>query len=269
MAKCSMWIFLGLIFLFMQPKTEAQSLALRPEQGYVKSYFTDTKNIVLQPLYWQKRAWIVAGGSAVVFTTLYFGDLKIQEFSQQIRSPQTDWVSQYVAAPIGNGLVTLPALGLLYGSGWVFNNPKSRHVALQATKAFVLSAGAAVILKQIAHRQRPDEGISANPRVWFGPYAITSKNTSFYSGSTTRAFAIATVFAQNYDGRWVAPLSYGLATLTGLSRINDNKHWVSDVFVGALMGYWIGRSVSKMHPNLNWSVNVGHQNYSLSLAWQM
>jgi membrane-associated phospholipid phosphatase len=47
----------------------------------------------------------------------------------------------------------------------------------------------------------------------------------------------------------VAPISYGIATLTGLSRINDNQHWASDVFLGAALGYFTSKTILRLHSN--------------------
>jgi hypothetical protein len=38
-------------------------------------------------------------------------------------------------------------------------------------------------------------------------------------------------------------LSYGAASLIGLSRITENKHWASDVLIGGILGHLIGRQV--------------------------
>ena len=67
---------------------------------------------------------------------------------------------------------------------------------------------------------------------------------SFASGHTAIAFSIATVFASQYNHTPVIPiLSYTAATMVGLSRLTENKHWSSDVFVGALAGYLCGKRV--------------------------
>jgi len=36
---------------------------------------------------------------------------------------------------------------------------------------------------------------------------------------------------------------YGSAGIVGMARIYHNKHWLSDVFLGASIGYFIGRFV--------------------------
>ncbi len=40
-------------------------------------------------------------------------------------------------------------------------------------------------------------------------------------------------------------MSYSLASLTGLSRIHDNRHWASDVFCGAMLGWGTAKLLSK------------------------
>ncbi len=42
---------------------------------------------------------------------------------------------------------------------------------------------------------------------------------------------------------WVPIVSYSAASLIGLSRITENKHWATDVFAGAALGYLCGRQV--------------------------
>jgi membrane-associated phospholipid phosphatase len=51
------------------------------------------------------------------------------------------------------------------------------------------------------------------------------------------AFTIATALSSQYKGYGVIPvISYSLAGMVGLSRINDNKHFASDVLAGASLG---------------------------------
>ena len=67
---------------------------------------------------------------------------------------------------------------------------------------------------------------------------------SFPSGHTTAAFAAATVYAMEYRKSVVVPIvAYTAASLVGLSRISENKHWATDVLLGATLGYLCGRVV--------------------------
>jgi membrane-associated phospholipid phosphatase len=65
------------------------------------------------------------------------------------------------------------------------------------------------------------------------------------SGHTATAFAIATVFAEQYKQTpWVAIVSYTAATAVGASRVVLHKHWSSDVLVGALLGFACGKQIT-------------------------
>jgi len=115
-----------------------------------------------------------------------------------------------------------------------------------------------IVTKALSGVQRPnyyDPVTGKNSFAFHGPFYRFKKNdqgqrvppnahSSFPSGHTTGAFAAATVFATEYRQKPLIPiLSYSAATLIGLSRLTDNKHWATDVFVGAALGYLSGKQV--------------------------
>lgn len=58
---------------------------------------------------------------------------------------------------------------------------------------------------------------------------------SFPSGHTATAFAFAGVVGIEHEWYWGAS-AYGLASVVGASRINDNEHYLHDVVFGATLG---------------------------------
>jgi membrane-associated phospholipid phosphatase len=71
---------------------------------------------------------------------------------------------------------------------------------------------------------------------------------SFPSGHTTAAFFGARMLDKEYRkaNPWLVVGAYSIATATGVLRMANNKHWASDVFVGAGLGmasaefaYWL------------------------------
>lgn len=53
-----------------------------------------------------------------------------------------------------------------------------------------------------------------------------------------------TVFASEYRNKPLIPIiAYSAATLIGVSRITENKHWGTDVLVGAAVGFLAGKQV--------------------------
>jgi membrane-associated phospholipid phosphatase len=61
---------------------------------------------------------------------------------------------------------------------------------------------------------------------------------SFPSGHTAQAFATATFLSEEYKDRfkWMPYLAYGIASGVGACRIANNRHFISDVLVGAGIG---------------------------------
>lgn len=70
------------------------------------------------------------------------------------------------------------------------------------------------------------------------PRPDTQQPTSFPSGHTAQAFAAATFMAKEYGHKsiWYSIGAYTVATGVGTMRVMNNRHWVSDVLVGAGVG---------------------------------
>jgi hypothetical protein len=66
----------------------------------------------------------------------------------------------------------------------------------------------------------------------------TKELTSFPSGHTAQAFAAATFMAKEYGHKnvWYSIGAYTVATGVGAMRVMNNRHWMSDVLVGAGIG---------------------------------
>src|SRR5436189_6401449 len=66
----------------------------------------------------------------------------------------------------------------------------------------------------------------------------TGKKNSFPSGHTAQAFMAATFFSKEYGYRsvWYSIGAYTIATTVGVFRVLNNRHWISDILVGAGIG---------------------------------
>ena len=73
--------------------------------------------------------------------------------------------------------------------------------------------------------------------------------TSFPSGHTQVSFASATHLTKAYGWAVGIPM-FALGVFTGLSRLADNAHWLSDVTAGATIGTLFGRAGFKHHVDL-------------------
>ncbi len=92
-----------------------------------------------------------------------------------------------------------------------------------AGMSYAIMAGFVNVIKNTAKEMRPD-GSSAN---------------SWPSGHTATAFVGATLLHKEYGltrSPWWSVAGYGVATATGVMRVLNNRHWISDVMSGAGLG---------------------------------
>ncbi len=95
-----------------------------------------------------------------------------------------------------------------------------------------------VSVKKITDEQRPN-----------------GEEYSFPSGHTSNAFVMATVLHHEFidSSPIIAYSGYVFATTTGVLRVLNNKHWVSDVLVGAGLGIIVTDLVYRFEPLKNWN----------------
>ncbi len=258
-----LFIIVGILFVLplqlsaQNPSFENYSYKL--DKAYFKSYWTATKKIVTGPARWKGEEWGIAAGVVTAGVVLYIYDDDIRVFFQDHQTSGLDNASKYAFEPWGNGIYPAVLLGGFYIYGLAAKDNKARQIALGGVQALILTTLTTQVFKHITHRHRPYQDTPPNPRLWEGPFTGW-EYTSFVSGHTSRAFALASLFSSIYkDKIWVGILSYGIATGVGLSRIYENEHWASDVLIGAALGYAIGKTIFYvMDGNTNLSMGISN-----------
>ena len=220
---------------------------------YVALVADDIKQQWTAPLRATKREWLGIGAFAAATTgAVLFADKPVNKFAvNQVRTNKSIVSASTYVTNFG-GLYETYTLVALGAYGVLFKKDKEKTTTLLATQAYLTGAAIETVLKYLTSRQRPsyyDPVTGLNNHVFHGPfYHFLKKDNSsfesFPSGHTTVAFAAATVFAMEYrEYRAVPILAYSAATAIGLSRIVQNQHWISDVMVGAALGFLTGRQV--------------------------
>jgi len=126
----------------------------------------------------------------------------------------------------GDGLVLFPLSAAFYAGGRLGDAGWAADLGLESLEALTLSGVEAQLLKFSVRRERPDG----------------SDHYSFPSGHATSAFSVATVLAGEYG--WAAGVpAYLGACAVGYTRLELDKHWLSDVVFGAGLGIASGRAV--------------------------
>ncbi|PAF49085.1 hypothetical protein BKH41_03065 [Helicobacter sp. 12S02232-10] len=107
-------------------------------------------------------------------------------------------------------------------------------------------------------------GISRNHPSWarISQRPNNGSYDGFPSGHTASAFSAAGFMQRRYGWKWGVPTTI-LATLVGISRITAQRHTVTQVIAGALLGYGISYLVtSKLNKDVNIDVNVDQEEIS-------
>lgn len=142
----------------------------------------------------------------------------------------------------------------MYALGRVAKNQKLASLGLHGTEALIIGEGVAMVVKSVVGRQRPSEE-PANPNSYQFMRGLRGgdKYRSFPSGHTVSAFAAAAAVTAETsrnapNTRWiVGPILYTGAALVGASRMYNNRHWASDVIVGAGIGTFAGLKVVRFN----------------------
>lgn len=89
------------------------------------------------------------------------------------------------------------------------------------------------------------------------PRPDTGRPTSFPSGHTAQAFAAATFMAKEYGGAsiWYSVGAFTVASGIGAMRVMNNRHWISDVLVGAGVGI-LSTNLAYLTHRYKWGKNT-------------
>ena len=219
---------------------------------------SDLKQQVTAPFHAKPRDWGRTAAVVAITGGVLLLDKPISRYAVDLRAKNTTVVNTSKFVTRFGGPYEVYTLAALGAYGFIFKNEKIRTTTLLATQAYLTSFVIFEAAKFLSGRQRPyyyNPDDNSNSSLWHGPFYQFKKDangnkpntysyTSFPSGHTTLAFAAATVYAMEYSDRPIIPiLSYSAASLIGLSRITENKHWASDVLIGGILGHLIGRQV--------------------------
>ena len=190
--------------------------------------------------------WYEAAGAAGGTALVLLVDQPVQRLVQDHRSQTSDELSD-VFRPAGDARVAFAAAGGLTLAGLLVDDDRVRGAGLRAGASLATGVVAAEVLKFGLGRGRPATFTSATD---FRPF--TSENDtlgvesrgSFPSGHSVVAFALATSLADDIHRTPATAALYTVAAGTALSRVNDDRHWLSDVVGGAVLGITSARLVS-------------------------
>lgn len=145
-------------------------------------------------------------------------------------------MSDSVAHSVSDSIVPFLAVGEL-------SLLSNKQEFTQSAKALGVTCIATELLKHAVGEKRPN----------------SDSRTSFPSGHTSAAFAMATTLADYRPAyKWPA---YAAASAIGLSRVETGAHYWRDVVAGALLGHFIAKHFTNDH------VTASPQGVGLQWKW--
>lgn len=231
------YIFFSFLFLlqthFGKAQNTTDSISTSTAGEYFKSYWTNAGQFLTQPTRWKGKDWAIFGSSVAITAGL-------TRIDEDINKPFARWNAKSQAfgkagafagstpVAVGSTLVTL-------GIATIIKNPKLKSFALDNLQAQIFTGAFTYGVKNLFGRARPINGRGAN--YWDGPLKA-NKFESFFSGHSSVSFSTATmIYLHSHKKPWVGLISYGMATGIGISRMHYQKHWASDVLMGAVSGW--------------------------------
>jgi len=122
----------------------------------------------------------------------------------------------------------LPTAVVVYTLGRVNDQPKVSHLGMDLIQSLAISESLVQTLKFTTQRERPD----------------SSDKHSLPSGHAADTFAFATALERHLGWKGAVP-AYVFSSYVAISRLPDNRHWLSDVVFGSSVGIIAGRTVTR------------------------
>ncbi len=184
-----------------------------------KSVFTTKQNLLIVGL----------GGAAALAAHPWDDELATGTFNSEV-SGNSDLDAVFEAGQIvGGGLVQVGGAFVLYGAGKLFTKPGAENLGRDLVRSQIVTQSLTFALKLSVGRERPED---------------PTNKRSFPSGHSSGTFATATVLHRHYGWKVGAP-SYAVAAYVATSRMNEARHYLSDVVFGAAVGIMGGSTVTR------------------------
>jgi membrane-associated phospholipid phosphatase len=213
----------GLLATPMLAQTAAPN---QPAQGNERSYHAI--------IWWEPLA--VSAGIAATFLV----DQPIHDYSQAHKDSTKDDIAK-VAGYFHEPQVTLVAAAGALGLGAVTRDMKAAQTGFQILVSYGLASGMMIATKWVFGRSRPSDTPDDNTNFdWFNG----SSESSFPSGASAVTFSLATTVADAVDHPAATVVLYAGATLNAWSRVYKDRHWFSDVALGAVYGVTAAKLVN-------------------------
>ncbi len=192
---------------------------------------------------WESEDWLTVGAVAGVAAGSFLLEERVRGAFQENRSGLADFVER-VGWWYGTPLFTAPASLLTMGAGVLFDEDEVKDTGLLMSGVLLTALLGQQPLRIAVGRARPYTG---EGHLSFDSFNPSNDHASFVSGHAWSAFGISNVVARQIDQTWASVGLYSLATITALSRMYADAHWLTDVVLGSIGGYALSEILWDWH----------------------
>lgn len=180
---------------------------------------------------------VLTAGAAITALTWRFADAAITRWAEQLQSDRVEDVIR-ITNRLGGGMNPALIVIFFFVAGVVYQHRRWIDYGVSMTLAATAAGISVQVLKFLAGRTRPE--------LWLGPWQHARvAATSFPSGHTVGAFAIAGVLVFTSPSRAMRVVAFLLASSVGISRVLAFRHWSSDVLASAVIGSLLAWMVTR------------------------
>jgi membrane-associated phospholipid phosphatase len=214
------WCIAGLFLLAM----------LHPTNDYKPSDFRDVWPLVRATRIRLRWTDAVAVASAAILVAIVwrFADAPITAWAERVQSSNVEDTIR-IANRFGGGMNPAMVVVFFLVAGVVYRQRRWTAYGVAMALAGAAAGVSVQIVKYTAGRTRPE--------LWLGPFHhARASATSFPSGHTVGAFALAGVLMLASPSRTMRIAALLLALSVAVSRVLAFRHWTSDVLASAAIG---------------------------------
>lgn len=190
---------------------------------------------------WKRAALHLAVGAVVTALVWLFADMRVLAWAEGVQSDLTEDAVR-ILNRLGGGMNPVMVVAFFLVAGVAYVERRWVGYALAMGMSGLGAGLLAQIIKHLVGRARPE--------LWLGPaHYAPGSSTSFPSGHTVGAFALAGVLVFASRSTALRAIAFLLAAGVGVSRILAFRHWASDVTASAVIGLvsaWMAVSVMRL-----------------------
>ncbi len=197
--------------------------ATTPEHTGFKALVVDLYDDVKHLPSKENLFWAATGGAGAL--AVHPADTRVTAYFVNAPWAHNAFV---LGAYLGDTPELLAISATVYAVGRLDGDKRVSHLGMDLIQAIAVSNAIVQSLKFTVQRERPDH----------------SDTYSFPSGHASDTFACATALERHLGWKGAVP-AYAFASWVAMSRMHDNRHYLSDVVFGSTTGIIAGRTVTR------------------------